>query len=377
MDNDAIESRPDENAATRVEMLVTLGKRDLAAAMRWIDANLPIQQQEGFRIVVVQELCITNLELLPEGLRYIGSSDDQKGIVQFVSREWARRSPAHVAEFASSRLTGAFKSYALNECASQLSASGDFESAVKIVDSMPYSSQRSDALSDLAFRWGGGNIEDALAWAKRLELPEERLSAMKILVNKLGELKNTERLTSLANSEAPSEIQRLAVCHLAYALAQRDGAEATARWVNTLPASLQTEAQYALVRRYAEGDLAQFTKYISTLSADIQINAAGAMSAQLAKSNTTDAAKWVMSLPEGEAKDMGISSLVAQWYNIDSFQLSEWVNSLKRGAIRDIALASLVSHLRDTDLKAAMDVANQIDNTQKKLSLLQSLGSQK
>lgn len=320
--------------------IIVLSWSDFGKAVKEIQSSYP-QADVNFRIVQLiglkHEESLTGLDA---DLKFVSSSSQQTSAAAMIGAQWCKRDPVAFAQYVSSHLTGGSKNSALAEVLRSFGESNQFQQASQILEIMPYSGMRSNALQELASKWAAENSAAALGWAQRLSLQEDRRAAIGTI---LGSAKiSMETLTELANGTTDPEVRHTAVAALGDELLGTD-LNAAMQWVKELPKEYQAKQQAKIATKLAQSDLDAGTKYLITIQ-DInsRIRASDVIAHDLVAKDPKTATRWLAGLPP-DLQERAAYTIVHDWYEVDSMQASIGLTSSRRGRL-EIAPCSRCHH---------------------------------
>ena len=136
---------------------------------------------------------------------------------------------------------------------------------------------------------------------------------------------------------------------------------AAVAWLAGLPdGDARNRAVESLVPVWAQKDPVAAATYAAGIAPDeTQSKAVGAVVAVWAETQPAQAAQWVRQFPEGSARDQAVEQLMNCWAGINTTQAALWLQSIPNTHSRDVAISAFSSALDQT----APDVAFQWAST--------------
>ena len=358
------------------ESIVDGARADFSAALKQITSMFPSEGARNHaRAKLVRALCQVKLDDLASYLKQIESGEAREEALGLVAADWAARDPVKLVNYALSHLDGKDKNSVAGTGVQAMIKNKKLDEVSFIIESMPYSKDRSWAIHQLSSSYGRQDLLGAISWADGLHLDEDRVEAYRQLLPYIAEQRGAFGLTEIANRFQDQDLRRNCIQLAVKALAQNDNLNQAVSWVKELPAKERVWAELQLVQTAADRDLAGWTKYVvEGISPGAQGQSIISIAQKQFNKSPSGAADWALSLPvklQGDA----IVTVVTEWYDTDSIALSEWINTMKAGAVKDRALGILASSLSRTDKNAAIDVAKKIGDVGRRNATLGDLNA--
>lgn len=233
-------------------------------------------------------------------------------------------------------------------------AQSDPAIAITYAEDMPPGQSRDQALASIANTWANHDPAAAMEWVLTRSPAEQHRLLSSVAYNLANEnpelaLAYIDRLDGALRSEWIGQI----ISSLSYqnpqialdwAARHRDDPNHD-QWMQ------------AIISGLAAGDVRRAAALLDTIS-DPQIahNATVQLAHQWANQDPAAAARWVASLPAGDADAGLVQAVVTSWQSYDPAAAAAWVDALPAGARRDAGLAALLSggHLATADARSLL-----------------------
>jgi len=357
--------------------LVGVAKKDWGSAVDWIEKHVSAKERDPAVARLVAEVCGNDLDRTEEGLSLIRSSELREDTFGLILLPWEKSNPQRLAKYAEMHLKGREKNQAMSAAVHQFCRLKDFEAAAGIAERMPYSDARTSEVGKVALQRMLSDSPSALAWAKGLELPEERNRALTSIVQITGGKGDRKMLESLSGDASMSSFKDDILRRLAGIVAKEDGVKQAVQWLDTIPESAKPSATVSIIGVAMKTDPELATVLALGLKDQRQQDTAlSQIVGGLAGSDPKKAADWITRLPKDDMKAEAVSRLTMYWYDTDSIGVSEWINTLPKGLIRDTAVVQLARGLKNTDRQAGVDAAMTISDLKQRQDVLREFGIQ-
>ena len=254
-------------------------------------------------------LAATSLVALP------WSGRQKRDALSSAVNAWAQRDPQAAMEWAKGLSVKDGQHTAMNQAMYNLSIA-DLPAATLAWKGMP-ADQRRTYLSTLVSNWTSADSEGAVAFARSLENPQERVNALSTCASSLG-FQNPEALTALIN-EIPAGIQRTRAIRSLVSDPFGNGGADAAAWLRTMP-----EAERTAVLQNGEGNWSEFNnpkemkallEETPGLSDRTQLWATTARG--LASENPGAALQWAQAIQNPAAQRDSINAVFQEWAQRD------------------------------------------------------------
>lgn len=290
-----------------------------------------------------------------------------------VAFNWADRSPERLFAFAAQKMSGENRNLVMHEAVQGEVRRGRFASARGMIEAMPFSDARLDAIGDLAAGYSGSDVDGAVQWAKTLTSSEDRDRAYLCLLGNVAEHKGLAGLNEVLLATNNLNIQMGCVNEAVKLVARDDNAMAAQNWVSSLPPNHQGPALTGLIDAMANSDFMDWGTSALALSNDHdKASAVSALAYRWTPKAPYEAAEWAVRLPSS-VRNAALGAVIGRWYEIDSEQLLGWINVRPPGADRDYMLQHLAYRIKNSDGQGALELANQIGDQWTKKRVLADL----
>ena len=366
-------AKPADSEGESWRRIQKLAETDIEAALKGIDEAYPVERRDEVRGILLMDYCTKHLDQLAAMSKRIGNEREKRSMISGVINAWKKSDPVKLANYAMKSLTGAEKNVALSAAISELAARRSYLQATGFIDSMPYSSDRLSAISDLARNWAREDLDHAIDWANGLGLEEDKKHALTQIIPLILDVKGVDATLTFVDGLESPELRRLGVARIAAKLGQAGDANRAIQWVAALPKELKGPASVELARSSSVKNIDQWTQYVFTLDDPYsRIESISILAKKQFSNDPEAAAKWATTLP-ADLQNAALSTITDKWYDTDSMQLSEWIAKLPAGSARDSALDSLARNLARSDFAAAMDIANKIGDQRRRTNIVNDL----
>ncbi|WP_411844800.1 hypothetical protein AAFN60_12615 [Roseibacillus persicicus] len=303
-----------------------------------------------------------------DAFRELGITQDRWGEYEMLLTAWAKVNPSEALDYASENTSGSFaRNTILSTWAStnpdaaiawaeanhenkdeanpwlvgviEGIAPYDVARATGLMETMPRSRERGQALNTLIQQMMMESPEDAKAWAGTIQDEVLRSGAYATTAEAIARKNPAEAaewLTELADVEALNRVGD--------DLAQtwyRESPEEATNWVTSLPAEAMGEAAEGIVDRVVREDPIQAAEWLSQLAtANPDANFDGSIRELVRGSVRRDpelAATWVSGLSSNEDQTRYYHRILGEWNNNDSAAALNWVQANEQNLPESIA----------------------------------------
>jgi hypothetical protein len=355
------------------EKYVELAKTNLEEALRLISTELPRSRQDKARVALLyacKKGGLENLQRLADSIQDLGLRRRELGSMAF---DLADRDPQQLFEFATKSMSNENRNVVMHEAVRGAVRRGEYDRAKAMIDAMPFSKSRVDAIGDVSGAFARKDPDGAFRWAKSLSSDEDRDRAFLTLTDAIADTQGLNGLTAILNSTNNENVQAGCINEAVKIVTRDDNVSAAQLWLESLPPQFQGKALTALIDATANSNFQDWTAAVLSLPERRDREPAiAAIAYRWATSEPKEAAQWALTLPD-DVRTAALSSLIGRWYEIDSEQLSSWVRALPPGTNRDTVLEYLAYKVKRTDKPTALDLANQIQDGGVKQRALRSL----
>ena len=232
----------------------------------------------------------------------------------------------------------------------------------------PTEEGRSALILEIANQWAALDLQGALSWAFTLERGNDRVALRKILRTSgsddpVSALKALDTLKS-ANPDLHHDGERPIFRQWA-AMDPHSAWEAASSVTN--PQQL-ANVQHDILLQWSQAQpaaVAAILKKIATnASSQTHLSAVFETTAGfLADENPSETARWIASLPEGDARSSATSSILGSWLQQDFPSAVQWLSDdLQPGKSQDAGISKLVSVIRNREPQIAVQWAARISD---------------
>jgi hypothetical protein len=355
-----------ENVDPAFRRYARMGRENLAGALRLISEELPEENQDKARAALLQLFGSKSLEAIQPLAGSIEDDDLRGRALDSVQSAWRER-PKQFFDFVLGNVMLAERNRLLRGAVSSALFGGDFEDAKVMVESMPTSNDRLQAIDDVAQSLGKESLESAVEWAKTLQHSKERDRALSMLGSRIAEKQGLEGLTAILPSMGDS---RGAIVAEAARLLVDGEDSAAVEWLSRLPAEEQGLAAAMMIREYPPDRIGWLAAYALGLpdTNGSHESVSGEVIYRLAPYDFEAAAAWTLSLPEN-LKRWRLDTLVDAGYASDIGKLETWAKSLPAGADRDRVIAQFATKMAIRDKQKALEWAGAIGDEKMRRSV--------
>lgn len=353
---------PQESSDQQLHELLALARRDPTQAIAKAKSLYSGKELQRTLVYLAQETASQDWEKLSAFLAELPAQVDQEAVISLMARRAVSRDAQGFLKFANAQESPLLRGQLLKHAIYALVGEKRIPEATAALDSMPYSTARSEALFSLTQGMGRQDPAAAVAWADKLELREEQQAALKNLVMMFRQSGDAASIELIATTTQDAGLKAMCERQLgSMGATGKSGAGtselAQAASIASIPDSNLQDANSILGRLQEPSARQMATRnYVNRLL-------------RLSPKQATD---WVQSSPP-QLRPYAFQALASAWFDSDSMSLSEWANKLPPGSEQDIVLASMAGKLRSTDLDAAIKIAAQISDEKKRSGLLRSL----
>ena len=313
------------------------GRKNPKAALAWAE-TLPASEKISVTGSIIHAWARSDPGGAASHVAQMPKSQRSLDWVDETTHIWAEQDQSAALNWAMSQTDVAIRRRALRGAVgswanSDVMAAGDFSLGLK---STP---ERHAVLETVARRWARQSVEESLEWAMSLDGANRDRATMAVFEEiamhdpRLAAATFGEISSSLASGESRDGIHSNIARELADRLALSDPTEAAA-WVLELP-----EADH--VRRHAIERVAE----------------------RWASSSPEKAAEWVLGLSEGDhVQRHAVERVTERWLRTDSMAASEWISNMPEGEARDAAAGELVRYIARSDQFSAFSWAKSVGN---------------
>ncbi len=218
--------------------------------------------------------------------------------------------------------------------------------------------------------WAATDPQGAIAAMASLpeELEGQRARLVQNLIAGLAD-NNIDLATQVALEMSPEDDPRQ-TNRLMYAVAnealRKNGPEAAATWVNSLP---EGDAKGAAMRRITQEYARKDPQAAAAWAQDYAdkpyaASAIGEISGEWAETNAAAATQWLETLPEGNAQNRGFSEALGEWEDRDPDAATAYLKNMSDSPQRDAAIAGFTRGYAWQDPQAAIQWAGNISDPQ-------------
>lgn len=357
----------DVSSVPALKKFAALAASDLNGALSQIEKELKPNERDEFLKDLAFELSDSDPKFISKIIEHINSAELRKQAWAGFGYTAAQKTPVALFDYAANELTGSDKNTVMYQSIKGMLGSSHAVQTKKMIDTMPLSSARLDAIALVASSIAAENIPAAIEWAKSFNVPEDRDKALGALVSAVTKYQGLAGLDALLNETQNKGVRSQAVQEGVAIAARQGGIPLAAEWIAKLPPGSQGSAASLLIQSSAVEDSASWDKLFASIKNEgEQQQAVSAVAYKLSQKSPLSAAQWALTVP-GNLRHAALGSLVISWYDIDSSQMSDWMSALPKGADRDFVLSRVAIHIAQSDKETASQLANQIaDPTLKK-----------
>lgn len=358
--------------------VLALGRRDLPAALAFIDAHVPADGRARAKWVLFYKLCQDDLSLLakiPASLPAEAASVySAHSAVESVCAYWVARDYRAIVRRVEVMEPGPLSTELRTVLARQL-AKDHFAEGIALLAPLRPAQKPLSILAKVADSYGGKEMSELATWIQSVPPPQ----VQPLLTHTAITLQNRREVTKLVDLTAalPAALREQVLGILGSTLAAEEGGDLRGRIdaLNLPPG----EAERVLLGALAKVPVARVKELAEPLmqspAAEIRRAAVAQVIPRLAGSERKGAIEWAMALPP-ELHPTAIQSLVATWPADNSASLLEWVDALPAGRDRDIALKDVAERMARTDgAKAASEAAKIEDASLREETLTEIKGA--
>lgn len=337
-----------------------LAETDVQSAIKLIKKNAPPERWNELIGILGLKICKQHPNTISTFLSSIGSREEKNHLSQVLGASLARLDVLGLSEIAESQFDGEFRNLFSEAVVAEFTRNGNYSKASEMLLKLPYSSARESSVSRLFTAWGKADLSAAVNFAKGLELPAERRSAISTLLPSLLARDGSEALVAFTSVTGDPEVAKMAVVLVSNQFGVNGDTTGFNNWLKSLPNEMRASAESSFLRSADRLSIPEITSRALEISdAGMRDTALRGAMQRLLSDFPESAGSWLTGLPEGVQVSLA-AQLATQWYDIDSIKLSEWVFSLKLGKTRDAALQILALRLKDSDMEAARQVIGAI-----------------
>lgn len=341
--------------------MFAIGKKSVADAFEFIESNYPEEKKIYAKAFLIQELVKERLDLLVSAEQLIPQTERESTLVA-IADHWANRDISAFVQFLQPLKNAELKNSLLAKAAIFLGGSNRFNEARQTIDMMPFSSDRSLAIFNVASAFKGENGSVAIDWAASLPLEEDVVSAKSALGMRFARDRDLQSLVKLASISPTSPDQKIWTD--IGRIAGENGAAQLPDVVAITTRSKDVQHKFLLGKLetapFSE-IRALFESAVSVSDVETRDAATSILVRRTFAQDPAAAVQWAINSPP-PIRPAALRQLVEKWYNTDSMALSEWANTLNRGGDRDIVLAALARRLWGSNKETAKQIAQSIDN---------------
>lgn len=353
--------------------LIAAGKKSIEEGLAFIDRKYPPEMRQAAKKFLMLELAKRDLKMFSEVIRVLAPAE-RGDVLSSAIAHWVQEDVRGLLSYSETLPAGYLRNRIEAAAAVYLGEKNQLDDAMQVVNRMPFSASRTQAIGNIAgsFR---GTAEEGVEWSLRFQLPEDVRAAQDMLVSNFRDKKNTNELRALATSPAVAEDLKHYIWNQLGRLTGELGASEFEKQLKTMrpeprdqdlfilgAMSTTSDAELPTVLGYALG-----SQEVGTREA-----AARQYVSRLFATDQNGAAEWAAKAPP-EIRTAAIETLVDRWYNNDSMALSEWIQRMPVGRERDTGLSKLANLLRTSDLDAARQIAGAISDSTQRAKLLREI----
>jgi hypothetical protein len=340
---------------------IEAGWEDLPSAISIISKAFPSEQQQEKIADLVGILGGERLSILSDSLNFLTDPRQRRSAVSQVSSIWATKDIKSLVRFAEESLPGELRNAGLFSAATRLSAGFQHFDAGFVIQNMPYSAQRDNAISNLAVMWSRSDPTQALHWAESLDLPDERTVARRKIVAQMSASLPLNDLKDFADMAQDLETRKLLLMAATEKIVATD-VHTAREWVEQHLPELGEAMKAKVAVQWCLTDPNWATNYVMGISDDAQRRWAVAEIGKTLTSHSPQAAvEWLERLPI-EARTEQVGNVVRAWFQFDSIQVSTWIEGLEKSPYRDHALAALAQSVAATDRETGRRLSARISD---------------
>lgn len=300
-----------------------LADTNLEKALEWVGSLEGEVRRTAFEGVLLQAAesdpitVASHLDKLPEG-------SARNEIIGEAADEWAEHDPAAAVKWAES-LDEAERELALGEIAERVLET-DPDRARKIAEMVPQSEKRAKIIQSIARLRAAADVEKAVAWIDELP-PEDRAGAWGGVAREWAQ-NDPESAAGFALEVDDPEGRRQLVSSVSYSWSKSQPAEA-AEWAQNLDEKTRAGAMSRIVENWAREDPAAAGDYVAnSLDGDLQTSITRQLASRWIKADVMEAGNWIGRLPNGEARDGAVFTLVNSIEREYPETALEWANTI-------------------------------------------------
>jgi hypothetical protein len=228
----------------------------------------------------------------------------------------------------------------------------DIRTALSLIELVPQGEGRNNALRALAAGWAGQDVLAALDWAKALNDPTERTTAVEATLI-IRAKRDPRRTVDLAQQLLTGDALDRTLTEAMKNLVEQDPRAAGEVVVRLPDGAVKTRATLEVVRALAAEQPATALAWIKSLPpGQLQQLALNNVLDYWSANDPRSAGEYVAQMPEGPDQDLAATHFAKNFGATDPSKAVRWAESLK-GSARTVALVSIASGWAQKDPSAA------------------------
>lgn len=205
-------------------------------------------------------------------------------------------------------------------------APNDLPRATELLQSLPYSRERGEALQTMLPFVMDGGVDQALTWTNSIADSQLKSGAISFIMSDLSESQPKEAAERLAVLEDNTAVLRVAN-DVAGSLARADLEHAIV-WSESLQPDVRAEAVQGIVSHYASQDPRAAAQWLDTLAGTTNLDSAIQTFASTAQhSDPQLAAEWIGRIQDERGREKMYHGVLHRWWGSDPAGAEQWIHS--------------------------------------------------
>jgi hypothetical protein len=256
-------------------------------------------------------------------LQYVDAHPDSQRGRNTILESWAGKDAAAAESWALAQHDGDGPNPHLAAVISGIAAN-DIDHANRLVQTMPNSRERAQAIQAMTRALLLQGTEAALAFPNSITDPQLRGSFVTEISGRLAR-QDPERAASWVASISDGEIQNRAARNIADALARQDPAKASA-WVATLQPEARVSAATAVIPLMSSNDIAGTARWVATLAGSPGYDRAVEAFVLSCDSRAPEqSAAWIRAISDTNQQRRLYHRMIGDWARRDAAAARQWV----------------------------------------------------
>ncbi len=258
-------------------------------------------------------------------LEYAGKYPESRYVNQTILASWAADNPDDALQWAESKYDGDGGNPLLIGIIQGL-VNSDPQKASDVMNSMPHSNERSDALDIILPYIIRQGQEQFTTWLESIDDERFRVSATSRIADRLARQDPESAATWVTTLDA-GDARNSAIGKVVAKWVNKDVASAVA-WTETLSGKDKTQAAYTLIGGFAHENAEQASQWLDTLTdSDGYDRVADGFIWNAASSNPQLALAKVPTIQNAKAQDSCYVRILSGWYQKDAAASEAWMQS--------------------------------------------------